>query len=46
MDRISIFENPASFAYFLKVEGIMAAPVALELGHSIDCGRQINTLKL
>jgi hypothetical protein len=38
MDRISIFENPASFAYFLKVEGIMAAPVALELGHPLIVG--------
>ena len=30
--KTSIFENPASFAYFLKVEGVIAAPVASESG--------------
>ena len=24
---MSIFENPASFAYLLKVEGVIAAPI-------------------
>ena len=40
MGRISTFENPASFAYFLKDEGVIAAPVAAEFGYSMDCGRQ------
>jgi len=26
--KTSIFENPASFAYLLKAEGVIAAPVA------------------
>jgi hypothetical protein len=30
MGNVSIFENPAPFAYFLKVEGVIAAPVASE----------------
>jgi hypothetical protein len=30
MGSVSMFENPASFAYLLKVEGVMAAPVASE----------------
>src|SRR5215204_1630949 len=42
--RISTSENPATFAYFLKVEGVIAAPLATELGYSKDCGRQSNTL--
>jgi hypothetical protein len=31
MGNVFIFENPA-FAYFLKVEGVIAAPIASEWG--------------
>lgn len=46
MGNVSTFENPASFAYLLKVEEVIAAPVASEFVQAIDCGRQSNTLKL